>query len=229
LTCRKCHAPFHLNRDRVGVIGEPPDVVEELEETAQKVSQKLEKHPWGRTFARLTGLVAVCALAYAFFGRTERVEQVADVAAEALAGDNPDYLATIAANGTAEDLDRWFARAYSRLVQTRKGWNSLDEVSEVHILSRDDSNGKAVVGMSIHPAAGPSRVMPLTDPSQANAGPPAAFDVTTDWTLTRWGRWKLDGRATLAREQPGAPATVSPGGASVSARDTRPGRSGPRR
>jgi transposase-like protein len=57
--CKKCHSPFHRNKARAAVVGEPPDVEQELEELKQKLRQNLKRIPVGRVIAGLAAVVVV--------------------------------------------------------------------------------------------------------------------------------------------------------------------------
>ena len=63
--CKKCHSPFHLNKARVAVVGEPPDVEVELEELKQKLRQNLERIPVGKVVAGLAALLYASSVAFA--------------------------------------------------------------------------------------------------------------------------------------------------------------------
>jgi hypothetical protein len=202
--CKKCHTPFHLNKDWEGVIGEPPDAVAELEELKQKIRQKVKRFPVGRVVAVAAAVVVAWVVLSTFFGPTERLDRVAERAAQAIADNDPAYLESIAAPDTAEDVARWFDAVHPKLVQERQRWSSLDEAVDVHVTKEDKAQHTGVVGISIHPAPGPTRIMALSSPD-VTVAPTVPFDVETSWTLDRWGRWKLDGRATYAKARPGGP------------------------
>ncbi len=66
----------------------------------------------------------------------------------------------------------------------------------------DESEGTGVALLSVHPAAlGSTRDVALADPAAATAAAPVPFGVETVWIRNRWGHWKLDGHATLAKVQ----------------------------
>jgi hypothetical protein len=200
--CKKCHSPFHLNASKQAVLGDPPDVEEEFQALKQKLRQKVEEIPVKKVVAGLAGLFVVW-LAWSFlFGPGQHLSQAAEAAAQALAENNPSYLKSIAAPGTADDVGRWFDEVYPRLVQSRKNWNSKEEAVEVSVVQEDPAQHKGAVGVSIHPIMGSARDVSLADPSAALAGAPVPLDVVLNWTLSRWGGWKLDGHETYAKIHP---------------------------
>src|SRR3954470_8532075 len=106
--CKKCHTPFHLNKTRIAVVGEPPDVEVELEELKQKLRQNLKRIPVGKVVAGLAALVVVCLGLYYLLRPAQSLEGPAEQAGRALAAKDLDALKAMAAPGTAEDVARWF-------------------------------------------------------------------------------------------------------------------------
>ncbi len=209
LCCRKCHTPFHRNKYGDVVVGEPrgvdrelDDVDRELEELKQKVRDLREHIPVKRIVAGLAAVLVVGVSVSYLFGPPERLDRAAERAAQAFAEDDEGYLESIAAPGTAAEVDRWFAAAHRRLVQQCAQWYEPAEVIEVHVAERDRSQGRGVVWVSIHPGVGSALDVSLADPAAATASAPAPFDLETVWTRSWWGRWMLDGRATQVRSHP---------------------------
>jgi transposase-like protein len=201
--CKKCHSPFHLNKSRDAVPGEPPDVELELEEIKQKLRQNLKRIPLGRVVAGLAAFVVVSVGLYYLLGPAQRLQDPAEEAGQALAGDDLDTLKSLATPGTADDVARWFDEVHPRLVQARAGWFGRDEVVEVHIGQEDQARRKGTVAVSIHPATlGSNRDISIADPTAATATSATPFDVEMVWTLDGWGRWRLDGRETYAKARP---------------------------
>ena len=207
LTCGKCHADLHLDKGGRLVIGKPPDVEERYQELKQDVQRLAGQFPLRKVGAGLALLLALVLGWRYLFGAAERLELVAGSAAQALAGDDPAALTSLAAPGTTDDVRRWYDAVHPRLVQLRAQWGAKAEAVEVHVGQEDPDQHKGSVGISINPASTGARDVSLADPSKATAAPSMPFGEVTDWTLTRWGRWKLDGRATYARVAPttGAP------------------------
>ncbi len=93
-------------------------------------------------------------------------------------------------------------RSHLRLVQARQRWlGGKEEVAESHVGQEDRSQRKGSVMLSIHRVVGTGIDLSLANPAAATASADAPFDVETDWTLSRWGRWQLDGHATYAKVQ----------------------------
>ena len=217
LCCRKCHTPFHRNKYGDVVVGEPRGVDRELEEAdrqleelKQKLRDLLERIPVKRIVAGLAAVLVIGVSVSYLFGPAERLDRAAERAARAFAKDDEDYLESIAAPGTAAEVARWFAAAHRRLVQERARWYGPAEVIEVHVNKKDESHGRGVVGVSIHPGAGLALDVSLADPAAATASAPAPFDLEVVWTRGWWGRWRLDGRDTNVRSHPtpgGEPGT----------------------
>lgn len=207
LTCGKCHADMYQDKGGKLVLGDPPDVEEGYLELKREIRQMAGRVPLRKV---VTGLVVLLVLVLGFrflFGAAERLELVAEEAAQAIASDDPAALASLAAPGTAEDVRRWYETVHPRLVQLRAQWGATAEAVEVHVGQEDPAQQKGSVGISINPVSSGARDVSLADPSKATAAPAAPFGELTDWTLTRWGGWKLDGRATYARI---APTTATP-------------------
>jgi hypothetical protein len=201
--CKKCHSPFHLNKARVAIVGEPPDVEAELEELKQKLRQNLKRIPVGKVVAGLAAVVVVGVGLYFLSRPAQRLEGPAEKAGQALADKDLGSLKSIAAAGTADDVGRWFDEVQPRLAQARAGWFGRDEVVEVHLGQVDQARRRGEVAVSIHPAAlGSTRDVSIADPTAATASAAAPLDVEMIWVLDGWGRWKLDGRETYAKAHP---------------------------
>jgi hypothetical protein len=201
-SCKKCHSPFYVNEAGRAFVGEPPAAPDvDIEQLKQKVRQTLAQIPVKKVVAGLAALVlAWLGMGY-LFRPEERLNQVADLAAKALADHDVAYLKSIAATDTDADVARWFEQVYPRLVHARGYWNGMEEVVEAHVAKEDRNEKKGIAGLSIHAGAGNARDVSLADPSRATSAAPPQVDVETQWTLDQWGHWKLDGRETLARVQ----------------------------
>jgi hypothetical protein len=200
--CKKCHTPFHLNKSGSAVVGEPPDLEEELKEIKQKLQLLRERFPVRRIVAGLAVLLVVgLSLSY-LLQPAERLDRAAERAARAFAENDLAYLKSTAALGTSDDVVRWFDEVHPRLVQERERWHGQKEVVEVHVAQEDRAQRKGSVGVSIHPGVGTARDVTLANPVEATASAAAPVDLNMAWTLDRWGRWKLDGRATFAKSHP---------------------------
>ncbi len=159
----------------------------------------------------VTGLVVLLVLVLGFrflFGAAERLELVAEEAAQAIASGDQAALASLAAPGTAEDVRRWFDAVHPRWSELRSsmghdggGRRGPCWPGGIRFNRRGPSASPST------PSSSGARDVSLADPSEATAAPMAPFGELTDWTLTRWGGWKLDGRATYARI---APTTATP-------------------
>jgi hypothetical protein len=202
-TCKKCHSPFHLDKARVAVAGEPPDVEQQLEELKRKLRENLRRIPVGRLVTGLAVCLVVAVGLYALLGPARRLEGPAQEAARALAANDLAALQSIAAPGTAPAVARWLEEVHPRLAEARAGWFARDEVVEVHIGPEDPATRRATAAVSIRPPAlGATRDVSIADPTAATAAPAAPFDVEMVWARDGWGRWRLDGRATHARARP---------------------------
>jgi hypothetical protein len=201
--CKKCHSPFHFNRDGVAVVGEPPTIEHELAESKQKLEETLKRIPVKQALVAGPAAVAVLIVGYLFFGPAQRLDRAGDKAAHALAENNPAYFQSIAVPGTSDDVSRWFDMVHARLVEARQRWHGgRDEVVESHVGQEGKDQHKGSVTLSVHRVLGPGLDTSLADPAAAAAGADAPFDVETDWTLSSWGRWQLDGHATYAKVRP---------------------------
>jgi hypothetical protein len=207
LTCRKCHADLYLDKAGSLVIGDPPDVDEQFRELKEDVGRLVARFPVRKVAAGLALLLVLVVGARYLFGAPERLEVVAEEAARAIASDDPAALTSFAAPGTTEDVRRWYDVVHARLVQLRAQWGGKAEAVEVHIGQKDPDQHKGSVGIAINPVSSGARDVSLADPSNATAAALTPFGELTDWTLTRWGGWKLDGRATYAKV---APTTEAP-------------------
>jgi hypothetical protein len=206
LCCRKCLTPFHQNKYGDVVVGEPrgvdaelEDVDRQLEELKQKLQDLLERIPVKRIVAGLAAVLVVWVSASYMFGPAERLDRAAEQAARAVAADDENYLESIAAPGTAAEVARWFTAAHRQLVRERARWYGPAEVIEVHVNKEDQSHGKGVVGVSIHPGVRTALDVSLADGAAATASAPSPFNVETVWTRGWWGRWLLDGHDTSAK------------------------------
>jgi hypothetical protein len=201
--CKKCHSPFHVNKAGTAVVGEPPTIETELAESKQKLQEAMERVPVKKIVTGVVAVVAVLTVGYLLFGPAQRLESAGEKAAHALADNNASYLKSIAAPGTTDDVGRWFDLVYPRLVQARERWHGgKAEVVESRVGQDNRAEHKGSVTVSIRRVQGPGLDLSLANPSAATASADVPFDVETEWTLSRWGRWQLDGRATLAKAQP---------------------------
>lgn len=199
-TCRKCHSPFHLNKAGIAVVGEPPSIEVELAEAKQKFREGLEKIPFKKIAIGAGAFVVVLILGYALFGPSERLESAGQRAARALADNDESYFKSIAAPGTSEDVGRWFKAAHAQLEAARGRWHGgNEEVVEAHVGSEDKANRKGSVLISIHRTIGSGFDVSLADPAAATAMADAPYEVATEWTRGRFGRWQIDGHATYAK------------------------------
>jgi hypothetical protein len=199
--CRKCHSPFHF-KGGTAVVGEPPTIEVELAESKQKLQEVLEQIPVKKVVTGVVAIVVVLIVGYMLFGPAERLDRAGDRAAHALAENNPSYFKSVAAPGTEDDVSRWFDTVHSQLVNARERWHGgKDEVVESHVGQEDRGASKGSITLGIHHTLGQGFDSSLADPSAATASVDAPFEVDTEWTVGRWGRWQLDGRATYAKVQ----------------------------
>ncbi len=201
--CKRCFTPFYLDKSGDAIVGEPPSIEADLEEAKQKFQEGLSKVP----VKKIASWAAVVVLAYlgwwTFFGPADSLEATARQAASALAAGDVNALKSMAAPGTADDLVRWYDSTHSRLDQNRQRWHGgKDEAVEIHVSQEDAAGHKGAAGITIHPALAGGLDTSLADPAAATASADSPFDAETQWTLNRWGHWKLDGSATYAKVRP---------------------------
>jgi ribosomal protein S27AE len=199
LSCGKCHATLHLSKDRRLLLGDPPDVATPIQELQREFRRFVDGIPIRKLVTGLALFLVVVFGLYQLFGPAERLEVAAAKAAQALADGDPDTLESLAAADTSKDVRRWYDSAHPRLVQLRTQWGGRAEVVAAHVSQEDREQRKGSVGIVIQGAVNGARDVSLADPSISTAGASGPFEEVTDWTLSRWGRWRLDGRASLAR------------------------------
>lgn len=203
LHCSKCHTMFHLNSDRVAVVGNPPDPEQDFVRLKQEVREKIERIPVKKVVGGLVAVILIY-LTFSFVMRpAPTLERPAEKAGQALLNEDLSYLQSIAASGTDEDVTRWYESIQPQLNQFRSTWDGRDEAVDVHVDESDEDKTQRRVVISIHPA-GPSSVrdISLADPSVASAPAAGSFDVLMVWTRSRWGGWNLDGQETYSTIQP---------------------------
>jgi hypothetical protein len=196
------------------VVGGPPDVDEQYRELRRSIERLAGRLPLRKAVAGLGVLLALGMGWHYLFGPAERLDLVAEEAARALAVNDREALESLAAPGTAEEVRRWYDAVHPRLAQLRERWGGKAEVVEAHVAREDRDRGEGSAGVAIKPAISGARDVSLANPGEATAA--AAFEEAMEWTLARWGRWKLDGRATYARLPPPPPPPVSSPGRSTS-------------
>jgi hypothetical protein len=202
-TCNKCHSPFHLNKGGTAVVGAPPTIDVELAESKQKLQEILAQIPVKKIVTGAAAIVIVLMVGYMLFGPAQRLDAVGEKAAHALAENDLSYFKSVAASGTEDDVSRWFDVVHSQLVKARDRWHGGKvEVVESHVGQEDRGESKGSLTLAIHHTLGQGIDLSLADPSAATASVDAPFDVDTEWTVGRWGRWQLDGRATYAKVKP---------------------------
>jgi len=199
--CKKCHTPFHLDKSGTPVVGEEP-AVDEFEVVKQKVREEVDKLPVKKILMGLAALLLVWFGAKYLLRPTDRLDLAAEKAAKAVAENDPEYLKSIAAPDTAEDVGRWFDQVRTRLDQARQRWNGKEEAVEVHVKQEDQEKRKGEVGVVIQPTVGSARDVTIANPAEATASAPTPVDLEMVWTLNKWGHWTLDGRETYAMARP---------------------------
>jgi ribosomal protein S27AE len=206
LSCGKCHTSLHLDKEGKLEIGEARDQDDPFEELKRSIQERVSRFPFQKVITWGTvSLVLVLGLYY-LLGPADRLDSTAETLAQALASDNPSALKSFADSGTSDEVLRWYEAVHPRLIQLRQTWGQRPEVVEVHVGQEDRDQHKGSVVVSIHPVFSGARDVSLADPANATASAPTPFEEVTEWTLTRWGRWKLDGKATSARLIPIAKA-----------------------
>jgi hypothetical protein len=168
----------------------------ELKQTLREIRRRI---PIRQIATTLVVVLVVGAAVRYLFGPSQGLAQAAEGAARAIAENDADSIKSIAAPGTSDDVAQWFDEAHRQFVRQRERWYGKEEVIEVHVASEDPSQGKGVVGVSIHPGSGSARDVSLADPAAATASAASPYNVETVWTQDWWGRWMLDGRDTNAR------------------------------
>jgi hypothetical protein len=201
LYCKKCHTPFYIDRAGRAVLGEPKGADPE-ELLKQKVRETVQRFPIKKVVGGLAALLVVSFLANRYLRPVENLKPAAEKAARAFAGNDVDYLRSIAAPGTAEDVERWYDFVHPLLVQKRQGWAGKAEAVDVSVAKEDPAERKAAVGVSIHPGFGNARDVSLANPADATAGPLGSVDLEMHWTLNDSGRWELDGHQMYAKAHP---------------------------
>lgn len=202
LHCTKCHADFHLNKAGAAVLGEPPDVELDVAELKNALRDLRRRIPTRQIVIAVVAILVVGAPLRYLLGGSQGLAQAAEAAARAVAANDAGYLRSIAAPGTSDDVAKWFEEAHHQLVQRRERWYGKGEAIDVSVASEDRTQGKGVVGVSIHPGVGNARDVSLADPTAATAGAAAPCNLEMVWTRTWLGRWMLDGRDTNARRNP---------------------------
>jgi hypothetical protein len=198
LLCTKCHTPFYVNASGRVVVGEPT-AEDEFEKVKKQVQEKLTQVPVKKVVIGLAALVLVW-LGVSFLLRpADQLRNAAESAAQAFAGDDLATLKSLAAPDTVADLTLWFQEVHPWLVQARQKWQGKAEIVEAHVVKENRQEGKGVAGLSIHTGVGTARDVGLANPTEATASAPPQVDVETQWTLDKWGHWKLDGQETYAR------------------------------
>jgi hypothetical protein len=207
VSCNKCHSDLYLGSEGKLVVGNPPILDNPIEELKQGLDRLVRQIPVGKI---VTGFVVAFVLIlglYQVFGPAEQLEPVAEKAASLFASDDLKSLKSLAEPDTIDDLQRWYESVRPRLARLRNDWVMKNEESEAHIAIDKSDHHKGSAVFSIHPVSNGARDVSLADPASATASASVPFEVMTDWTLNKWGRWKLDGKATYARIAPtsGAP------------------------
>src|SRR3954454_22508456 len=105
--CKKCHSPFHLNKARVAVVGEPPDVEVELQELKQKLRQNLDRVPVRKVVAGLVALVVVCVGLYYLLRPAQSLEGPAEKAGRGLRAKDPGAPKAMGRPRAAAEVGRW--------------------------------------------------------------------------------------------------------------------------
>jgi hypothetical protein len=199
LNCGKCHSDLHLGKGGELVLGAAHQPDDDIRELQHKIQRFASEFPTRKVVTALAVLLVLGMAWHYFFGPAERLDSVAEEAARALASNNPAALESLAAEGTTDDVRRWYEAVHPRLDQLRADWGGKTEAVQTVVTQEDREQQKGSVGVAIRPESSGARDVSLANPSEATASATVPFEQVTEWTLTRGGRWKLDGRATLAR------------------------------
>jgi hypothetical protein len=202
LACEKCHSELHMGPGGKLVLGAAHQQDDDIRELKRKIRQFAGDFPTGKVLGVATLLLALGLGWHFLFGPAQRLDSVAEEAARALAGNDPAALESLAADGTAEDVRRWYDVVHPRLDQLRADWAGKIEFVEAVVTQEVPDQRKGSVGVSIRPEMSGGRDVSLANPAEATASATVPFEQVIEWTLTPRGRWKLDGRATLARVSP---------------------------
>lgn len=210
LSCRKCHTPFHLNRKGAAVVGDPPDVERDVEALKQKVRESVKQFPVGKVVGGLALVVVVWTAAGYLLRGPDPLKPAAEAAAKAFAEGDAGSLKSIAADGTADDLARWYERTHPNLLLQRGRWHGKPEVIEIGIGVEDHARRKGSTAFTVHPAAGNARDVSIGNPEQSTEGALGSFDSEMEWVLGRGGHWELDGRAMHQKVLPPPAPVIAP-------------------
>ncbi|MCA1685800.1 MAG: hypothetical protein LC745_07390 [Planctomycetia bacterium] len=209
LSCKKCHSPFYLDRNRNAVVGVPPGVERDVDEIKQKVKEKLEGFPVKQAVGGLALLLVVGAALSYLLRPADPLQPAALKAAQAFADDKLDDLKAMAAPGTEADLTRWFNDSRPQFLSLRERWQGKPEVVEVGIAAEDKERRVGATSFAVHPGTGNARDVSLTGPGEMLAGAIAGFDGAMNWTLSPRGHWEIDGRATYQTLHPATATTAN--------------------
>ena len=208
LRCSKCHTSFHLDRAGKVVLGRPPEVGDEVERKLVELKQALDprlvasKLPTKRAVPVVASLLVLGLAWYVVLGPSAPLEQAAERAARAFAADDRSTLRGLATSDTAEDLDRWADSLYPGFDRERSRWPAK-EVIQVEAAKEDAATGKGTADVLIRPGVASGLDVSLANPEAATASAPTTLLLRMAWVRNWRGRWRLDGKATLARSSGG--------------------------
>lgn len=208
LRCRKCHTTFHLNRAGESIVGDPPDVGAGVERKLLEIRRSLDPHRAIEGVRKRRGLVVaavflvVALCGYALLGSGKGLDRAAEDAAKALAAEDRSALRGIAASGTAEDVDRWFDETYPRLDRERRSWPAKP-IIRVQAVHEERETRKGAADVVIQPGVASGLDVSLANAEAATAPAAQPMVLHLAWVKNWWGRWRLDGRETLARARKG--------------------------
>ena len=151
LNCGKCHSDLHLGKGGVLVLGAAHDPDDDIRELRQKLRRFASDFPTRKVVTALA-VVMVIGLGWNFlFGPAERLDLVAEVAARAIADNDPAALESLAAEGTTDDIRRWYEAVHPRLDQLRTDWGGKTEAVKTVVTQENREEQKGSVGVAIQP------------------------------------------------------------------------------
>jgi hypothetical protein len=208
LVCKKCRAIFHVNPLGRSVLGEPQGVSDPKREEAHPARPRDRgEMGTGLSLPKLDsyhlaiagGVVLVLLLGYGiykFFNGPDEITPAAQIIANSIALDSPDFFRPNALPGTEAEAMKFFDATHTALSTARSQSPTKSLTTQVLVESVTEMGSKAEVLGVFKPTTGFVHEQQIAGAANDQSG-------ETKVMRTLWlakdpaGTWKLDGRKTL--------------------------------
>ncbi len=210
LTCKKCHARFHVSTSGRSILGEPPVIKNGKDARGHGHAHDPMAAPpkpasdWKESLPEFTvtgrsaiiALVAIVLGAGVYFMMSRPTEGLSDYAkqvAQAFADDDLGRLKGFTTSASADDLVQWYGTVRPKFEDLKKQWVSKEVLVGVLVIEEDLRKRSGEVTAIIAPTKASERDASLSGSRDMGIDPTKPMEITLKFTSDQWGKWRLDG------------------------------------